>query len=149
MDIVGFRPAKGANNEGECGIDVQLRPATWSGGVMVLSMTVVLGAICPWGSMAQDWEALPDMPFDGKWETGAVVLDGKLYFFGGFTGGNTWSSDLATHRLKKRVDVFNTKDRGWTQVLDMPSAISHFNTVLDGRTVWIAGGARRPEASRR
>jgi N-acetylneuraminic acid mutarotase len=93
--------------------------------------------------MAQDWEALPDMPFDGKWETGAVVLDGKLYFFGGFTGGNTWSSDLATHRLKKRVDVFNTKDRGWTQVLDMPSAISHFNTVLDGRTVWIAGGGTK------
>lgn len=40
------------------------------------------------------------------------------------------------------MDVFNTKDRSWTQVLDMPSAISHFNTVLDGRTVWIAGGAK-------
>ena len=80
-----------------------------------------------------DWEKLPDMPV-GKWESGTVVLDGKLYFFGGYTQGV---------KSSKRCDVFDPSkpnEEAWTRIQDLPSAITHMNMVLDGRTVWFAGG---------
>ena len=83
---------------------------------------------------AQDgWQPLPDMPV-GKWESGTVVLDGKLYFFGGYTQGV---------KSSKRCDVFDPKkpaEDAWTRIQDLPSAITHMNMVLVGRTVWFAGG---------
>ena len=77
-----------------------------------------------------DWQELPDMPV-GKWETGTASIGGKLYLFGGYTKGV---------RSSKRSDVFDPKDGSWTRIQDMPSAITHMNAVLDGRTVWFAGG---------
>ena len=99
---------------------------------MVLAMIVTLGSICPWSATAQDsvWQELPDMPV-GKWEAGTVVLDDKLYLFGGYTQGV---------RSSKISHIFDPKDNSWTQIQDLPSAISHMNMVLDGRTVWFAGG---------
>ena len=98
---------------------------------MVLAILVIFLAIGSRDAAAQsDWQKLPDMPV-GKWETATVVLNGKLYFFGGYTRGV---------RSSKRSDVFDPKDNSWTQIQDLPSAISHINTVLDGRTVWFAGG---------
>ena len=76
------------------------------------------------------WRELPDMPV-GKWETGTASIDEKLCLFGGYTKGV---------RSSKRSDFFNPKDGSWTRVQDMPSAIAHGNAVLDGRTVWFAGG---------
>ena len=82
---------------------------------------------------AQDegtWQALDDMPV-GKWEPGTVVLDDKLYIFGGYTLGVVSS---------KRAEIFDPYNNSWTSIQDLPSAITHMNTVLDGRTVWFAGG---------
>ena len=76
------------------------------------------------------WQALPDMPV-GKWEPGVVVLDDKLYIFGGYTDGVVSS---------KRSEVFDPSDNSWTLIQELPSAITHMNMVLDGRTVWFAGG---------
>ncbi|MCP4170961.1 MAG: hypothetical protein GY758_09345 [Fuerstiella sp.] len=76
------------------------------------------------------WLKLPDMPVP-RWEAGTVVLDGRLYVFGGYTKGT---------KSSKRVDVFDPMDTSWQQLTDLPSAITHMNAVLDGRTVWIAGG---------
>lgn len=76
------------------------------------------------------WQKLPDMPVP-RWEAGTVVLDGKLYVFGGYTKGT---------KSSKRVDMFDPKDTSWRQLADLPSAITHMNAVLDGRTVWVAGG---------
>ena len=81
---------------------------------------------------AQDltWRELPDMPA-GKWEAATTVVDGKFYLFGGYEG---------RVRSSKRVDVFDPADGSWTRIQDMPSAVTHLNAVLDGRTVWLAGG---------
>jgi len=84
-------------------------------------------------SLAQypgSWQALPDMPV-GKWEPGVVVLDDKLYIFGGYTDGVVSS---------KRSEIFDPSDNGWTLIQELPSAITHMNMALDGRTVWFAGG---------
>ena len=86
--------------------------------------------IAPCAGAQGEWEKLPDMPVE-KWEAGTVVLDDKLYFFGGYTEGV---------RSSKLSQVFDPKDNSWTRIQDLPSAISHMNTVLDGRTVWYAGG---------
>jgi N-acetylneuraminic acid mutarotase len=66
-----------------------------------------------------------------RWEAGTVVLDDKVYVFGGY---------MMPTRSCKRVDVFDPKDNTWRKLADLPSAITHMNAVLDGRTVWIAGG---------
>ncbi len=76
------------------------------------------------------WQVLPDMPV-GKWEPGVVVLDDKLYVFGGYTDGVVSS---------KRSEIFDPSDNSWTLIQELPSAITHMNMVLDGRTVWFAGG---------
>jgi N-acetylneuraminic acid mutarotase len=100
--------------------------------IAVLTMIATCTAIVPWCATAEDlaWKKLPDMPV-GKWEAGTVMLDDKLYFFGGYTQGV---------RSSKRSDVFDPKDGSWARIQDLPSAISHMNMVLDGRTVWFAGG---------
>ena len=81
-------------------------------------------------SLEDTWLVLPDMPVP-RWEAGTVVLDGRLYVFGGYTKGT---------KSSKRVDVYDPYDNSWKQLADLPSAITHMNAVLDGRTVWIAGG---------
>ena len=76
------------------------------------------------------WKQIANMPV-GKWEAGTVVLDDKLFLFGGYTKGV---------RSSKRCDVFSPSDQSWKRFQDLPSAISHMNMVLDGRSVWFAGG---------
>lgn len=80
--------------------------------------------------MAQEWTKLPNMPVE-KWEPGTVVLDGKLYLFGGYTSGVVSS---------KISNVYDPADGSWMRIQELPSAITHMNMVLDGRTVWFAGG---------
>ena len=110
------------------GYGLHLSLGTWW---VVPAMIVTLGLWTPWTASAQgEWEKLPDMPVE-KWEPGTVVLDDKLYLFGGYTESVT-SSKLSY--------VFDPRDNSWTQIQDLPSAISHMNMVLDGRTVWFAGG---------
>ncbi|MBC8354572.1 MAG: hypothetical protein H8E66_21460 [Planctomycetes bacterium] len=97
----------------------------------ILAAQVTLGLCVAGAAFAQDqWRQLQDMPL-GKWEAGTVVLDDKLYFFGGYTKGV---------KSSKRCDVFDPKDSRWARIQDLPSAITHMNMVLDGRTVWFAGG---------
>ena len=101
------------------------------GAAIVPAMILTLGLWTPWTASAQvEWEKLPDMPVE-KWEPGTVVLDDKLYFFGGYTAGV---------RSSKLSHVFDPQENTWTQIQDLPSAISHMNMVLDNRTVWFAGG---------
>jgi len=76
------------------------------------------------------WKRLPDMAVP-RWEAGSVVFENKLYVFGGYK--------MPT-KACKRVDAFDPKDNSWTKLKDLPSAITHMNIVLDGRSVWFAGG---------
>ena len=101
------------------------------GAAIVPAMILTLGLWTPWTASAQvEWEKLPDMPVE-KWEPGTVVLDDRLYLFGGYTEGV---------KSSKLSHVFDPQENSWTQIQDLPSAISHMNMVLDGRTVWFAGG---------
>ena len=76
------------------------------------------------------WTPLPDMP-EGKWEPGVINIDSKLFVFGGYKEGVISS---------KRSEYFDPISRTWTQIQELPSAITHMNMVLDGRSVWFAGG---------
>jgi outer membrane protein assembly factor BamB len=103
--------------------------------VMLLALIVTVLAVGPRSVLAQPtatgaWEKLPDMPVP-RWEAATVVLDDKLYVFGGYAKPT---------KSVKRVDVFDPKDGSWRKLADLPSAITHMNAVLDGRSVWIAGG---------
>jgi N-acetylneuraminic acid mutarotase len=99
---------------------------------LLLAMSLVVGLVSSSKTAAQEleWQQLPDMPI-GKWEPATAVLDGKIYLFAGYTEGV---------RSSKRSDFFDPSNGSWTRLQDMPSAISHINAVLDGRTVWFAGG---------
>jgi N-acetylneuraminic acid mutarotase len=99
--------------------------------VLAFVTAAVMGMPC----MAQNesdgsWTRLPDMAVP-RWEAGTVVLDDKLYVFGGYK--------MPT-KACKRVDAFDPKGNRWTKLKDLPSAITHINMVLDGRSVWFAGG---------
>lgn len=83
-----------------------------------------------------EWKQLPDMP-GVRWESGTVVLDDKLFVFGGAH---------LEGRTDARADVYDPKTNTWRRLSDMPGPISHMNTVLDGRTVWYAGGQKNNEA---
>ena len=96
----------------------------------VLATALILGLLISATAAAQEWEKLPDMPVE-KWEPGTVVLDGKLYLFGGYTDGV---------RSSRLAHVFDPADGSWTRIQDLPSAITHMNLVRDGRSVWFAGG---------
>ncbi len=96
---------------------------------MLVLMAMIL-LINPDARAEDQWTQLQDMPV-GKWESGTIVLDDKLYFFGGYTAGV---------KSSKRCDVFDPKEQSWRRLQDLPSAITHMNMVLDGRTAWFAGG---------
>ena len=55
-------------------------------GVIGLPVTIVVFGFLLFDQVVvgqnSTWQKLPDMPV-GKWEAGTVVLDEKLYFFGG------------------------------------------------------------------
>ena len=93
-------------------------------------MVLTFNPLTPDRVMAQEWTKLPDMPIE-KWEPGTVVFDGKLYLFGGYTAGVVSS---------KISNVYDPADGSWMRIQDLPSAITHMNMALDGRTVWFAGG---------
>jgi len=103
---------------------------TIPGAVISLFATMILFNTTVYSQNDSEWRELPDMPV-GKWEPGTVVLDEKLYVFGGYTFGVVSS---------KRAETFDPQDGSWTLIQELPSAITHMNTVLDGRTVWFAGG---------
>jgi N-acetylneuraminic acid mutarotase len=66
-----------------------------------------------------------------RWEAGSVVFEDRLFVFGGYK--------MPT-KACKRADVFDPKDNSWRQLTDLPSAVTHMNLVLDGRSIWFAGG---------
>ena len=81
-----------------------------------------------WSKLA--WKKAAPSPF-ARVESPAAVVGGKLYLFGGFT------SDLDA---SNRVDVYDPAKDVWTRKQDMPTRLTHLNAVVDGGTVWLAGG---------
>ncbi|MBI5080636.1 MAG: glycosyl hydrolase, partial [Chloroflexi bacterium] len=71
----------------------------------------------------------------GRFEAHGVTVNGKLYVFGGFVVSAEGRS-LAI----KRVDVYDPVTNQWTRQADMPIALTHAATAVDGNTVYFLGG---------
>lgn len=71
-------------------------------------------------------------PSFGRSEAQSVVVDGKLYVFGGYI--NT------TYTPTRRVDVYNPINNTWTRIADLPIGLTHSGTAVDGKNIYLAGG---------
>jgi len=88
------------------------------------------GVAVPGHPSDSSWLKLPDMEVP-RWEAGSVVFEDKLYVFGGYK--------MPT-KACRRADAFDPKDSSWHKLADLPSAVTHMNLILDGRSIWFAGG---------
>jgi N-acetylneuraminic acid mutarotase len=79
---------------------------------------------------ALDWKKAAPSPF-ARVESPTAVIDGKVYFFGGFT------DDL---QASNQLDVYDPAADTWTRLKDMPTRLTHLNPAVDGSTIWLAGG---------
>ncbi|HEY1784879.1 MAG TPA: kelch repeat-containing protein [Pirellulales bacterium] len=77
-----------------------------------------------------EWKAGAPTPFP-RVESPTVVVDGKLFLFGGFT------EDLGA---SNQLDVYDPASDTWTRRKEMPTGVTHLNPAIDGNTIWLAGG---------
>lgn len=78
----------------------------------------------------QSWQPLAPM-LGERFEHACALIGDTFYVFGGYGEGV---------KSSKHVQAFDLAKNTWRRLQDMPSAITHMNAVVDGRTVWIAGG---------
>lgn len=81
-----------------------------------------------WSALA--WKKGTASPF-ARVESPTVVIDDKLYLFGGFR------DDLSA---SNQLDVYDPANDAWARLKEMPTQVTHLNPALDGKTVWLAGG---------
>jgi len=87
-----------------------------------------LSASTPWPVL--QWKSAAPSPF-ARVETPGTVVGGEIYLFGGS------DSDLdASHEL----DVYDPARDAWSRRKQMPTGVTHLNAVVDGSTIWFAGG---------
>lgn len=77
------------------------------------------------------WSTVAPSPI-ARSETQSVVVDGKLYVFGGYI--NT------TYTPTRRADVYNPINNTWTRITDLPIELTHSGTAVDGKNIYLAGG---------
>lgn len=68
----------------------------------------------------------------GRSEAMGNVVNGKLYFFGGYVD--------STYKPTRRGDVYDPATNTWRQVADLPFGVSHTGTVAVGDVIYFAGG---------
>lgn len=75
---------------------------------------------------ADDWEALPDAPqqFSGQ----IIAIKNKIYVLGGYNGKSMSS-----------VMVFNTINKQWQELKDLPGPFSAYSAVTDGHYIYMFG----------
>lgn len=79
---------------------------------------------------ALEWKMAAPSPFK-RVESPTVVVNEKLYLFGGFT------EDL---QASTQVDVYDPATDMWSRKKDMPAGLTHLNPAIDGQAIWFAGG---------
>jgi N-acetylneuraminic acid mutarotase len=77
-----------------------------------------------------EWKAAAPTPFP-RVESPTVVVDGKLFLFGGFT------DDLGASTA---LDVYDPATDTWTRRKEMPTGVTHLNPAIEGNNIWLAGG---------
>ena len=98
--------------------------------IAVLSLLASGRAGEPVAWPALEWRKAAPSPF-ARVESPAVVVEGRLYLFGGFTD---------TLGASSHVDVFDPATDSWTRRKDMPTQLTHLNPAKDGSAIWLAGG---------
>ncbi|HWE01508.1 MAG TPA: kelch repeat-containing protein [Tepidisphaeraceae bacterium] len=86
------------------------------------------GALPAWPAL--QWKKGTASPF-ARVESPTIVVDGKLYLFGGFVKGLGASNE---------VDVYDPAIDDWKRLKDMPTRVTHLNPAIDRGTIWLAGG---------
>ena len=82
------------------------------------------------------WITGPSIPSTRRrGSTGAVVYNGKIYIICGIQNGHQsgWVN---------WTDVYDPATNSWTQLADAPRARDHFQAVLSGDKIYVAGGRR-------
>jgi N-acetylneuraminic acid mutarotase len=80
---------------------------------------------------ATPWTTFAPMVFP-RYEPGAILVGRRLFVLGGFRNRDIETTD--------RVDILRLDDGAWESGSPMPLPLTHFNPVLRGDTLWIAGG---------
>jgi hypothetical protein len=86
--------------------------------------------LAPTDWAALEWKKGAPSPF-ARAESPSAVVGGKLFLFGGFT------DDL---QASNQIDVYDPANDSWTRKKEMPARLTHLNAVIDGGTIWFAGG---------
>lgn len=82
------------------------------------------------GWPALEWRKGAPSPF-ARVESPSIVIEGKLYLFGGSTD---------TLDSSNEVDVYDPAADSWTRRKNMPTQVTHLNPAMDGGIIWFAGG---------
>ncbi len=80
------------------------------------------------------WSDLATMP-SIQVESGATLLDGKIYMFGG------WKDEGAPFKL---VQIYDIAKNSWSDGPPMPEAVHHEGVVTTGGKIYIVGGFTEP-----
>ncbi len=88
-----------------------------------------------WGTTTpqapEPWTSFAAMVYP-RYEPGAIVVKRRLFVLGGFRNREIETTD--------RVDILNLDDGTWSSGAPMPAPLTHFNPVVRGDTLWLAGG---------
>ncbi len=86
-----------------------------------------------------EWRTGPEIPADRRrGSAGAVTRNGKLYLVAGILDGH-WSGNVSW------FDEYDPQTGKWKKLADAPHARDHFNAVLIGDKLFLAGGRRSSE----
>src|SRR6476469_1330608 len=69
------------------------------------------------------WQSAANAP-TSRYEAEGIAVGSKLYALGGFTDN--------TNKATKRCDAYDPATDTWTQLADMPEAVTHSGTAVDG-----------------
>ena len=84
-----------------------------------------------------EWKTLPSGPKIQSLEL--VAHDGKLYRLGGFQALNKQGEDSNLQSLAD-VAVYNSAEKSWKTLTDLPEPRSSFDAVVMGDRVYVVGG---------
>lgn len=93
------------------------------GGLISNSKPVYSDHLHRFDPTTQKWMQLSSMP-EAK-EVKGVVVDGKLYVVGGYSG-----------KVSNRIDVYDIKSDKWSKLLEMPFGISANTVVAHGLKIY-------------
>lgn len=95
-------------------------------------MTSITQTLENWTLPHKNWKTGSPLPIP-LLEGATAVINNQLYVFGGFTLGL---------QASKQVYIYNLEANQWTQVSEMPTAVTHINAAVDESRskIWFAGG---------